>query len=80
MWRRKKPQRPICGCKHDLAFHESDGDGGGTVCHEVNMISTYNDIGDYIGMQPQRCTCRQYTGPRIMDPGYVARELRIDPR
>lgn len=68
---KKKQKRPICGCTHDLAFHEPDGDGGGTVCHS-RYYHSYNEM--WI-----ECMCRQYTGPRILDPGYVAREMRVDP-
>lgn len=80
MFGRKKPQRPICGCKHDLAYHEPDGDGGGTICHAELSVRTGSDD-NLMGVYEFRpCKCKQYTGPRILDPGYMAREMRIDPR
>jgi hypothetical protein len=75
--RAPKPAKPVCGCEHDLSRHEPDGDGGGTICHaQVKGKRTkWDSVGYPIGWEMVQCSCRQYTGPRIMDPGYVAREL-----
>ena len=72
-----KPRDPICGCSHDLAHHEPDGDGGGTVCHALarGKITSWNDYDIANGWEMVQCSCRQYSGPRLIDPGYVAREL-----
>lgn len=71
-----KPLAPVCGCDHDLAYHEPDGDGGGTICHGTVKTSAprpdYDTPAHYIDSP---CGCQQYSGPRIIDPGYVAREL-----
>ena len=68
-----KPRDPVCGCGHDLAHHEPDGDGGGTRCHMVSQH--YNGFDHMPRYTEIPCTCKQYTGPRVLDPGYVAREL-----
>lgn len=75
--REPKPKPPICGCEHDLAHHEPDGDGGGVKCHgTVRGRETFHAGTTYhSGYERLPCTCKQYTGPRIMDPGYVAREI-----
>jgi hypothetical protein len=79
--RRKHPKppkavKPTCGCKHDLAHHEPDGNGGGTVCHGTRSVPIgWNIYGEERQWREEPCTCRQYTGARIIDPGYVAREL-----
>ncbi len=74
--RPRKPPEPVCGCECDLAFHEPDGDGGGTRCHGMHEVPAprpdYDTPYHYTEVP---CTCKQYTGPRILDPGYVAREL-----
>lgn len=72
----RKPAKPVCGCGHDLAHHEPDGDGGGSVCHAtIRTASGWDLYGNTRTWKQVPCTCKQYTGPRIMDPGYVAREL-----
>ena len=60
-----EPVKPICGCSHHLAHHDPDGDGGGGACQ----------AGIPMGREIERCACQRYVGPRILDPGYVAREL-----
>jgi hypothetical protein len=68
-----KPARPVCGCGHDLSYHEPDGDGGGTVCHaRTEKYLGYDHPDKY---HFGECGCKQYTGPRVLDPGYVAREI-----
>ena len=71
-----KPPAPVCGCEHDLAYHEPDGEGGGTRCKGVRRTEAprpdYDTPCHYID---KPCTCQQYSGPRIIDPGFVAREL-----
>lgn len=66
-----KLPKPVCGCGHDLAHHEPDGSGGGTTCHSLMYVPTTMSCDSH----HVPCTCRQYSGPRIMDPGYVAREI-----
>ena len=75
--RMPKPQKPVCGCTHDLAHHEPDGQGGGIACHAAvkGKITNWDDTGFPNGWDLGRCACKQYTGPRVLDPGYVAREL-----
>lgn len=72
-----KPQPLACGCTHVLAVHEPDGDGGGTVCRAGvrGTITNWDEFGVPNGWEIGRCPCQQYTGPRMIDPGYVAREL-----
>jgi hypothetical protein len=67
-----KPKPPVCGCGHELSHHEPAGDGDGAACHA--LMKTYLGL-DHGGYRFDPCTCRRYTGPRILDPGYVAREL-----
>ena len=78
--RRRKAERPICGCEHDLAYHEPDGDGGGSVCHATERHHIGSDRNGMSRYEMVRCSCQQYTGPRIIDPGYIARALPVDPR
>jgi hypothetical protein len=75
--RAPKPARPICGCRHDLAHHEPDGDGGGTACHQLvhGEVTSWDGYGIANGWEMVQCSCRQYTGPRVLDPGYTAREI-----
>jgi len=72
-----KPHAPVCGCGHDLAHHEPDGAGGGTTCRALakGKITSWDYYEHANGWEMVPCSCRQYTGPRILDPGYVAREL-----
>jgi hypothetical protein len=72
--RHRGPKRvePICGCEHDLSHHAPDGGGGGSSCSAIMKTYLGASTGGY---RFDPCTCRQYTGPRIMDPGYVAREI-----
>ena len=69
-WAASKPKRTVCGCEHELSYHEPDGDGGGSRCHARESLGFWAGTSHY-----ERCTCKQYTGPRVLDPGYVAREL-----
>lgn len=69
--RRKSPKPPkaICGCTHELAFHDpSTGE-----CHSVNTVNKYRN-GYFIGEEQVRCTCRQYDGPTPL-PTVYAREI-----
>ena len=72
-----KPVKPICGCGHDLAHHEPDGGGSGIACHAgvQGEITKWDQDGFPIGWEIAPCACQQYTGPRILDPGYLAREI-----
>jgi hypothetical protein len=74
-----KPKPPVCGCRHELSYHQPDGDGGGTACHALmkGKAIEFNSWADRdpVAWEMVPCTCRQYTGPRVLDPGYVAREL-----
>lgn len=72
-----KPVKPVCGCRHDLAHHEPDGDGGGSACHQLvkGTITAWDEDGFANAREMVRCACKQYTGARMLDPGYVAREI-----
>jgi hypothetical protein len=62
-----KPAKPICGCEHELSFHDPKSGE----CHALMKVpSTMTRDSYHTG-----CTCKQYTGARIIDPGYVAREI-----
>lgn len=54
------PQIPACGCKHVLSYH--DPKTGECKYHD----SPY---------EWERCACRQYTGPKPLDPGYYAPDI-----
>jgi hypothetical protein len=58
--RRRQPKdpKPICGCEHDLSFHDIDSGE----CHA--MVSTPSKY-------KEQCTCRRYTGPTPLDTIYA---------
>lgn len=65
-----KPPKPICGCDHELAFHDpATGE-----CHGTNGVDRYNPRGTWVGEEQVRCTCRQYDGPTPL-PIVYAREI-----
>jgi hypothetical protein len=63
--RRVKPQPPICGCEHHLAFHElaDEGDPIGP-CRKI--VATYHGT---------ECGCQRYTGP-VPLPEFYAPEIK----
>lgn len=69
---RRRPQKPpkaICGCDHELAFHDpATGE-----CHGTVEVDQYRS-GYWIGQDQTRCTCRQYDGPTPL-PVVYAREV-----
>jgi len=70
------PPKPLCGCGHHLSFHEASSDEGGS-CHArvKGKATRWNTYGDPKGWELVQCSCQRYTGPRMLDPGYVAREI-----
>lgn len=61
-----KSSKPVCGCEHELAYHDpKTGE-----CHAEISRFVY-DIGDY---QWRQCTCCRYTGPEPLT-SYYAPEL-----
>jgi hypothetical protein len=65
--RGKQPETPTatCGCGHTLAHHDPDTNE----CHgQTLQPKSRNKRGDYIGDLWVPCTCRQYVGPRPMEP------------
>lgn len=62
-----KPPKPVCGCTHQLAFHDpATGE-----CHGVNSVEKYSRTGYWVGEEQIRCTCRQYDGPTPLPTVYV---------
>lgn len=64
--RKASEKKPVCGCKHSLAFHDpKTGE-----CHEeVLVASTGSTYSGYV-----QCNCRQYTGPEKL-PDFYAPEI-----
>jgi hypothetical protein len=73
--RQKKPPPPpkppdlICGCRHELSFHDPETNQ----CHATNAESTYTKNGRHTGYKQIQCTCRQYTGPKPIDQVFQPR-------
>jgi hypothetical protein len=44
--------KPVCGCKHDLAFHGPDG------CEQYMIL-----IDGRVMQKSYKCRCQKYTGP-----------------
>jgi len=65
-----KPTKAVCGCRHELSFHDADT----RQCHGTNRKSVYDSYGEWVGYQDVACTCRQYTGPEPL-PSYYAPEI-----
>jgi hypothetical protein len=63
--------KPICGCGHDLAFHNRDTDA----CHGTNPGTEY--VEDEARASVTRilvdipCTCQRYTGPEPLGQIYA---------
>ncbi|WP_433364162.1 hypothetical protein [Streptosporangium sp. CA-115845] len=65
--RPSKPIKPVCGCGHELAYHDpATGE-----CHGLKAVDKHNRYGDWIGKEQVRCTCRQYTGPTPLPTVYA---------
>jgi hypothetical protein len=63
-----KTEALICGCTHSFAFHELGKESEPDHCHFEVLIDSRTLI-------HCPCSCVRYTGPRQIDPGYIAREL-----
>ena len=60
------PVRPVCGCTHEVAFHDPKSGQ----CHAMMYVpGTMSRDSHHVP-----CTCRQYTGPEPM-PTYYAPEI-----
>jgi hypothetical protein len=71
---RRRVQQPkasdaVCDCKHSLAYHDMDG------CHVSAERDKYSSLGDWRGKEYVPCECKQYTGPKVLDPGFIAQEI-----
>lgn len=69
--RTPKPPKPICGCRHQMAFH----DPATGQCHGLNTVDAYNRFEDSVGEKQVECTCRQYDGPTPL-PVIYAPEIK----
>jgi hypothetical protein len=49
---------PICGCKHELSFHDPKT----SQCHAWDKMPGY---------RPLQCKCRRYTGPEPLTEYYA---------
>lgn len=66
--RARKSPKPICGCTHELAFHDS----ATSECHgTVSEPSRYDRFGEVTAYRTVRCTCRQYDGPTPLPTVYA---------
>lgn len=72
--RRIKPVRPVCGCEHELAYH----DPASGQCHKLvkgKEIKWDDEDPRYArGWERVQCQCRRYTGPQPL-PEYYAPEI-----
>lgn len=57
-----KPVKAICGCGHDLAFHDRETDA----CHHEQIPEGL--------IYPRRCSCQRYTGPELL-PTVIAPDI-----
>ncbi|HEY9369931.1 hypothetical protein [Streptomyces sp.] len=62
------PTKPICGCTHELAYHDPEK---GTCRAAVNVESRWDGYGDPIGWKQAPCACQQYTGPTPLPTVYA---------
>lgn len=62
-----KAPKAVCGCGHELAFHDPETQG----CHGRNQRVKHNKWGDKIGFEHVPCTCRQYDGPTPLPTVYA---------
>jgi hypothetical protein len=63
--RRRTPKppklpRPVCGCNHELAYHDP---ANGACKAAVSVASRYDSYGDPVAWKQAPCACQQYTGP-----------------
>ena len=61
-----KPVQPICGCEHDLSFHDPETGE----CHALMRVPSTMSRDSY----HTDCTCRRYNGPEPL-PEYYAPEI-----
>jgi hypothetical protein len=68
--RRRFPQplKPVCGCDHELAYHDP---ATGTCHGTVKEPTRYDEYGDAIAYKTVQCTCRQYDGPTPLPMMYA---------
>lgn len=66
--RHPKPPKPVCGCSHQLAFHDpATGE-----CHgKVEVETRWDRLGDPVAWSQAQCTCRQYDGPTPLPTVYA---------
>jgi hypothetical protein len=67
--RRRSPKspKPVCGCRHELAYHDpATGE-----CHGMKTVDKHNRYGEWIGEEQVTCTCRQYDGPTPLPTVYA---------
>lgn len=64
--------KPICGCTHHLAFHDTKNN----TCTGVNNVRYYNSRG-YPTYKDVVCTCKTYIGPTPLGQLY-ATEIATD--
>lgn len=61
-----KPSRPVCGCKHELAYHDPKSGQ----CHSLMYVpGTASHLSRH-----EPCACRQYSGPQPL-PEFYAPEI-----
>lgn len=65
--RSPKPPEPICGCEHELAYH----DPATGVCHEEAPKRVWDEKVNMHVDKPFRCQCRQYDGPTPLPTVYA---------
>lgn len=58
-----KPPKAICGCTHELSFHDPKAGE----CHAQEYIPATGSHYSYY----ERCTCRRYTGPEPLTEYYA---------
>jgi hypothetical protein len=61
-----KPVRPVCGCEHEMSFHDPKSGE----CHAMMYVPGSASRSSY----HTPCTCRQYSGPQPL-PEYYAPEI-----
>lgn len=64
----KHPPKPVCGCKHNIAFHDDKG-----VCRKQWYVTVYGGITGEKDVAVT-CSCQKYTGPEPL-PSFYAPEI-----
>lgn len=80
--RSKKLPQPVCGCEHELAYHDpKTGECHATITVVIEKGQPILDpFGEYVvtykaaKYEARQCTCRRYTGPEPLS-SYYAPEL-----